>query len=367
MGFNLEEMTNIAERLLRDIGLTEGFAHLVFIFGHGSTSMNNPHLAAYHCGACAGNPGGPNARAAALMLNDSRVRSKLQARGLEIPPDAYFVGGYHNTGDETLLFYDLDLLPRFLHKEFHKAHTDLLKTCERNAHERCRRFYSAPLNISAEDAHEHVFDRTVDLAQTRVEFGNASNAYCYVGRRDRIRGLFLDRRSFLQSYDPTQDDARGTILARILGAVIPVCSGINMEYFFSSIDSNNWGCGSKLPHNLTSMLGVMDGACSDLRLGLPRQGVEIHEPVRILFVLETHPEVMLRIMADNPVIERIVRNGWAQVALLDPNSSDLLVWSDGAFQPYQADGTKLPVAESSDAWYRGIREHLDFADIVSSR
>ena len=37
----------------------------------------------------------------------------------------------------------------------------------------------------------------------------------------------------------------------------------------------------------------MDGAASDLRTGLPWQMVEIHEPVRILFVVETTPETIL--------------------------------------------------------------------------
>ena len=36
----------------------------------------------------------------------------------------------------------------------------------------------------------------------------------------------------------------------------------------------------------------MDGAASDLRTGLPWQMVEIHEPVRLLFIIETTPETM---------------------------------------------------------------------------
>ena len=53
----------------------------------------------------------------------------------------------------------------------------------------------------------------------------------------RTRGLFLDRRAFLTSYDPTQDDADGTILTRILQAAVPVCAGINLEYYFSHVDN----------------------------------------------------------------------------------------------------------------------------------
>jgi len=92
--------------------------------------------------------------------------------------------------------------------------------------------------------------------------------------------------------------------------VIPVCAGINLEYFFSYVDSFGYGCGTKLAHNITSLLGVMDGAASDLRPGLPLQMVEIHEPVRLLFVIETTVDAMNRIIADNQSIARLVQGNW---------------------------------------------------------
>ena len=363
IGFTVEEMATMSERALRDIGLTSGFARLVMFIGHGSFCLNNPHKSAYDCGACSGGAGGPNARALAGMLNDLRVREILASRGLQIPNDTVVLGGLHNTAADYFTFYDLDLLPQSHFQDFHAANESLEEACERNAHERCRRFDSAPLNQSFAAARRHVEGRSEDLAQTRPEFGNATNAMCIVGRRERTRGLYLDRRAFMQSYDPMQDDAECNILARILGAVIFVCSGINLQYNFSYIDSPGWGAGTKLPHNITSLLGVMDGAASDLRTGLPWQGVEIHEPVRLLFVIETTPQSILSIMDRNPVIGRILRNGWAQLALLNPNSSEILVYHKGEFTVYWPEQTELPKAASSTDWYRGWREHLGFAQI----
>ena len=361
IGFTIEEMANIGERMLRDIALTSKFARLVFFMGHGSACQNNPHKSTYDCGACTGNPGGPNGRALAAMLNNPKVRGILFSHGLMIPEDTIFVGGLHNTCDDTVTFFDLDQLPKSHFEDFSAARRAFDIACRRNAQERCRRFYSAPLDITPDEAHGHVKDRSEDLAQTRPEFGNATNAMCIVGRRSRSKGLYLDRRSFMQSYDPTQDDAEYTILARILGAVVPVCSGINMQYYLSAVDSPGWGCGTKLPHNVASLLGVMDGAASDLRCGLPLQSTEIHEPVRLLFVIETTPDGILQIMKRNPVIGRILGNGWAQLAVLDPHSEKIQVYVNGEFQPYQPSVTDIPHAESSVEWYRGWRDHLPFA------
>ncbi len=362
-GYTVESLTDIAERILRDTGLTSGFSRFVFTFGHGSTSVNNPHESAYNCGACGGGRGGASGRAAAQILNDPRVRQRLQSRGIVIPDDTVFIGGMHNTGNDQITFHDLDRLPDSHHVDFEMIWQLLETACERNAHERCRRFESASLGLSQSGARGHVEGRAEDLAQVRPELGHATNAICIVGRRTRTRGLFLDRRAFLNSYDPTQDDADATILLRILQAAIPVCAGISLEYYFSCVDCRGYGCGSKLPHNVASLLGVMEGAASDLRTGLPWQMVEIHEPVRILFVIETTPDKMLRIMERNEMIGRLVRNGWVQLALLDPDSSEIQSYKDGAFHAYVAEAEQLPCAATSVDWYRGWRDHLEFAQI----
>jgi uncharacterized protein YbcC (UPF0753/DUF2309 family) len=362
-GYTVEEMAAGAERLLRDIGLTGGFARLVFTVGHGSFSQNNPHKSAYHCGACGGASGAPNGRAAAQVLNDPRVRAVLAGRGIRIPDETVFVGGFHNTCDDSVALSDLDRVPEGHRVELERARAEIEEALDRNAHERCRRFRSAPLDISPREARRHVEGRGADLAQVRPELGHATNAIAHVGRRARTRGLFFDRRMFLTSYDPTQDDADGTILARTMAAVFPVCGGINLEYYFSHVDSPGYGCGTKLPHNIASLLGVMDGAASDLRTGLPWQMVEIHEPVRLLVVVETTPEVMKKVIDGNPLGKEMADGGWVQLAVQSPDSDEILLYHKGEFRPYRPQAEKLPAAPSSAEWYRGCRDHLEFAEI----
>ncbi len=363
LGYSVSEMAGIVQRLLEDISLTKRLSRLVILCGHGSSSLNNPHESAYNCGACAGGRGGPNARVFSRMANDPRVRRELATRGIVIPDDTVFVGGYHNTCDDNVTFYELELLPTTHRKDFQHAWDVIHQARCENALERCRRFNSASLTMTPVEALQHVEARSEDLSQARPEYNHATNALCFVGRRQWSRGLYLDRRSFLQTYDPTKDDEVGTILNRILQAVIPVCAGINLEYYFSCVDHVGYGAGNKLPHNIVSLLGVMDGAASDLRPGLYRQMTEIHEPMRILFVIETKPEIMQRVIDQNPGIALLVKGQWVQLAVFNQEEATVKLYQDGEFLPYELQSDYLDVASSSSDWYRGWRDHLKFASI----
>jgi len=364
-GFTLVEMANMIERLTGDLGIHQRFAPLVIVFGHGSSSLNNPHESAYNCGACGGGQGGPNARAVAQMANDPRVRAILKDRGIVIPDSTLFVGGFHNTCDDSTSYFDIDRIPPNHAEKFVAASEIVDKARKKNAHERSRRFYSLDMRCSDEEAIRHVERRSEDLAQVRPEYNHATNAACFVGRRGRTRGLFMDRRCFLTSYDPTTDDDVTSILNRIMQAVIPVCGGISLEYYFSTVDIIGYGCGTKLPHNITSLIGVMEGAASDLRTGLSQQMVEIHEPVRILFIVEAKPESIVSIMDRNPLISTYIRNHWVQIATLDPQSTRIHLFQGDRFEIYEPGPHVLPTVQASLDWYRGWRQPLGFSTVES--
>ncbi|MEZ4742090.1 MAG: putative inorganic carbon transporter subunit DabA [Bdellovibrionota bacterium] len=181
--------------------------------------------------------------------------------------------------------FDLDSVPNEFVEKIRDARAIFDRATCLDAHERCRRFDDVR-GYSPEKTIFHVEGRAHNLREPRPEYGHATNSMCIVGKRSLTKGLFLDRRGFLASYD-AELDTDGSILNGLLEAVIPVCAGINLEYYFSFVDNTNYGCGTKLPHNITGLIGVMDGYSSDLRTGLPWQMVEIHEPVRLLFLIQS--------------------------------------------------------------------------------
>ena len=243
------------------------------------------------------------------MANRPEVRDALRERGIEIPADTWFIGGYHDTCSDDVELYDLDALPATHQADLERIRESLDKARARNAQERARRFESCPPHASPAAALRHVEERSEHLAEPRPEYGHCTNAVCVVGRRSLTRGLFLDRRAFLVSYDADQDPDDQS-LAALMAAVVPVCAGISLEYYFSFVDNDRYGCGTKLPHNVTGLVGVMDGHASDLRTGLPWQMVEIHEPVRILFVIETTPERLMKVIDASPSLE----TSWWRIA-----------------------------------------------------
>ena len=367
LGFSDEEQADRVENFLRTIGLVSGYAPLVIMMGHGSSSQNNPHMAAYDCGACSGRHGGPNARVFAAMANRAEVRKLLVQRGLQIPEDTVFLGAEHNTCDEVIEWYDMTQLSSEQSQAWQSINAQLDRACRLSAHERSRRFMSASTTMNERAALAHVIARSYDFSQARPELGHATNATAFIGRRSLSQGAFFDRRAFLISYDASTDP-EGKIIEAILLAAGPVGAGINLEYYFSTVNNDEYGCGTKVMHNLTGLFGVMEGAGSDLRTGLPLQMIEIHEAMRLLVIVEAKTEILGEIYARQPVIQELVGNRWIQLAAINPDDGEITLFVAGkGFVPWQGTQQSLSTVKRSVDHYSGQRDHLLPALIDSNK
>ena len=108
-----------------------------------------------------------------------------------------------------------------------------------------------------------------------------------------------------------------------------------MEYYFSRMDPNKLGAGTKLPHNVMGLIGVANGADGDLRTGLPYQMVEIHDPIRLLMVVEQNPKVVETVLRSNPVVYEWIKNYWVHLVVIEPETRQILRFKEEQWVPYR--------------------------------
>jgi len=336
----LAARVDLARSALTTIGLTEGFAPVIVVVGHGATVQNNAFAAGYDCGACGGNPGLGNARLLAAALNDTEVRVELAAQGIALPESTVAVAGLHNTTTDVVTLDEPAVVGPAV-EALQRLRRDLALAGEAVAAERCLALPGAPRG--SVPATRHVATRALDWAEPAPEMGLAGNAAFVAGPRWLTEALDLQGRVFLHSYEPSLDADRA-ILHTILNAPVVVAQWINNQYYFSAVDPSRFGSGDKTTHNVVGDLGVLSGAAGDLRVGLPWQAVaaheeqagtaqSLHEPLRLTVVLYAATASVDAVLEGSPEVAHMIGNGWVSLVAIDPASGSAhllgsdLTWS----------------------------------------
>lgn len=336
IGFSLEEQVGFVSQALRAIGLTGNFSRFILVIGHGSQSENNPYESALDCGACGGNLGVFNARIFAHMANKASVRQRLREKGIVIPDDAWFVPALHNTTTDEVIMYELDHLPSSHPVYLDRLQNGLIAARRLSTQERMPDLDFISETPTEKHADKQALRNAMDWSQVRPEWGLSRNAYFIIGRRSLTETSSLQGRAFLHSYD-YRLDRKLRLLENILTGPLVVGQWINMEHYFSTVDNEHYGSGSKVYHNVAGRFGVMTGNLSDLRTGLPAQtvladGKPYHEPMRLITVIEAPFGHVLEAIDRVAVIRRLVNNGWIRLLIIDPKTEKIHLYSKRQWQ-----------------------------------
>jgi uncharacterized protein YbcC (UPF0753/DUF2309 family) len=115
---------------------------------------------------------------------------------------------------------------------------------------------------------------------------------------------------------------------------------------------------------VTSLLGLMTGYCSDLRTGLPAQMVEIHEPTRLLVVIDQEPEKIQTIIDTEVDVGRAIKNHWVTLMAYVAERNELYLYDHtNRFSLFEEMTVGLAKAPDSLSWVAGKKHHLDFVQI----
>jgi hypothetical protein len=68
---------------------------------------------------------------------------------------------------------------------------------------------------------------------------------------------------------------------------------------------------------------------------LPWQMVEVHDPLRLLIIVEHFPEIVLKTIQSAPDMYEWFINEWVHLVSINPDTNELTYFSEGEFIPYQ--------------------------------
>ncbi|MFD2551389.1 DUF2309 domain-containing protein [Bizionia sediminis] len=341
----LEEKVAIVKSAFNLTGWQK-FAPLVLFIGHGSHTTNNPFASSLDCGACAASPGRHNARVLAKLANLPEVRQVLRTEHeIDIPDNTVFLGGEHNTTTDAITLFDAQV------PKSHEAALEALKTQLKKAQKTATQERLLTNAESVALAHK----KATDWDETRPEWGLARNAGFIIAPRSLTQHTNLNGRCFLHSYNYKKDPT-GAALEGILCGPMVVTQWINNHYYFTTVDTDKFGGGSKITHNITGKFAVVQGNGGDIKMGLPLQSLKAadnemyHQPLRLTVVIQAPLSRVEQILKKHQNLQNLLDNAWIYLKVLDTDNNNKTTAYTKNFkwipEPSQPIGNEVSVKET---------------------
>jgi len=297
--WDADTQAKLAADFLLEIGLTGEFSDWVVLMGHCPPNGQGGRHTQPLCQACNGRNSDRNAEILAAILNQPQIRSLLKRQGIAIPgPTRFIAAGHDHKGQLRWPTFNRQPEPPALE----------------------------PLQSWLQQA----LTRSVEHTGHHADCSNHSgHAALIIGRRQITKGLSLERRAFLLSYDPGRD-VNGDRLENILLAELPGLIGMNLDYYSASVEKLHHADNSNLHDNPVGFFTLMSGTDGDYRTGFSRQELEAHEAMRLTIVVETEVVLMAAMLRRNADLNKLFVGSWAYLAVIDPKTKAISTYKPDA-------------------------------------
>jgi len=253
----------------------------------------------------------------ARLANCKEVRTFLRENfEINIPEQTVFIAAEHITSTDEVHLFDY-ALPDTHRQILLQLKRDLAATKKTMTETRLK---------EGEDAVSLAKIKSNSWSEARPEWGLSGHAGYIIGPRTlSMNGCFKD--CFLSSYD-WQTDPEGAVLKVLMQGPLVVVQWISNHYYFSTVDNQVLGGGSKITLNITGKHGAMQGNGSDLKMGLPLQSVMVtddrfyHNPIRLTVLIQAPASHIEGILSADSTLRALIGNGWIHLMVMDPHEGN---------------------------------------------
>jgi hypothetical protein len=84
--------------------------------------------------------------------------------------------------------------------------------------------------------------------------------------------------------------------------------------------------------------------------------IEVHDPIRLLVIVEHFPDVVLKTVQDTPAMYEWYKNEWVHLVAVNPTDNKFYYFKNDAFHLYETVTKSLPFIDASHDFINDTKE-----------